>query len=95
MVRKEPKKERPLRGKKLAKALEAEQAALEGGVAKLSVGEGADDGATEDHNESGRTATGVLVSEKRARDIKIQGFSLSLFGKPLVEDTTIELNYGQ
>ena len=42
-----------------------------------------------------RTATGTLVSEKNARDIKIDSFSLSLHGRMLVEDTSLELNYGQ
>lgn len=46
-------------------------------------------------NSAERVATGVLASEKRARDIKITGFSLNLFGRNLVEDTTIELNWGQ
>lgn len=45
-------------------------------------------------DDDGRTATGILVSEERARDIKINAFSLSLFGHVLVEDTTIELNQG-
>lgn len=42
----------------------------------------------------GRVATGLLVSELRARDIKINSFSLALHGRVLVEDTTIELNQG-
>ena len=37
-------------------------------------------------------ATGLLISEQRARDIKIASFSLALHGKNLVEDTTIELS---
>lgn len=45
----------------------------------------------EDH---GRVATGSLISEPRARDIKINAFSLALYGKVLVEDTIIELNQG-
>ena len=45
-----------------------------------------------DSDDGGRTATGILVSEPRARDIKIAAFSLSLHGAVLVEDTTIELN---
>ena len=45
-------------------------------------------------DDGGRTATGVLTSEARARDVKISSFSLSLHGIVLVEDTTIELNYG-
>ena len=47
----------------------------------------------EDDTE-GRVATGLLISEQRARDIKIASFSLALHGKNLVEDTTIELNRG-
>ena len=47
----------------------------------------------EDDSE-GRVATGLLVSEFRARDIKISAFSLALHGAVLVEDTTIELNQG-
>lgn len=46
-------------------------------------------------NAAERVATGILSSEKRARDIKITSFSLSLYGRHLVEDTTIELNWGQ
>eukprot|EP00961_Rhodomonas_salina_P012548 168987-Rhodomonas_salina.2 len=30
-----------------------------------------------------------------SRDIKIGAFSLEVYGKTLVEDTTIELNYGR
>lgn len=45
-------------------------------------------------DDGGRVATGILTSEPRARDIKISQFSLSLHGIKLVEDTTIELNYG-
>jgi len=42
----------------------------------------------------GRVATGVLISEPRARDVKIGPFSLALHGLPLVEDTIIELTAG-
>jgi ATP-binding cassette subfamily F protein 2 len=45
-------------------------------------------------DDGGRVATGTLASEPRARDIKISAFSLALHGMNLVEDTTIELNYG-
>jgi ABC-type transport system involved in cytochrome bd biosynthesis fused ATPase/permease subunit len=48
----------------------------------------------EEPEDEGRTATGILVSEARARDIKISAFSLSLHGRVLVEDTIIELNQG-
>jgi ATP-binding cassette subfamily F protein 2 len=47
-----------------------------------------------EHDDGGRTATGNLISEPRARDIKISAFSLALHGAVLVEDTTIELNQG-
>jgi len=46
------------------------------------------------HDDGGRVATGNLISEARARDIKISAFSLALHGKVLVEDTIIELNQG-
>jgi ATP-binding cassette, subfamily F, member 2 len=45
-------------------------------------------------DDGGRVATGNLISEPRARDIKISAFSLALHGKVLVEDTIIELNQG-
>jgi ATP-binding cassette subfamily F protein 2 len=51
----------------------------------------------DEHKESddeGRVATGLLISEARARDIKISAFSLALHGAVLVEDTIIELNQG-
>lgn len=41
-----------------------------------------------------RTATGQLVSEKRARDIKLNAFSISLHGNILVEDTELEISWG-
>ena len=59
---------------------------------KINVKGGKNEEIEENH---GRQATGVLTSEPRARDVKVYPFSLSLFGTPLVEDTTIELNAGQ
>lgn len=47
------------------------------------------------HALSPRSATGVLSSLQRARDIHITNFSLSLLGTVLVEDTELHLNYGQ
>ena len=49
---------------------------------------------TAEPDDGGRSATGALISEPRARDIKINAFSLALQGKVLVEDTVIELNQG-
>ena len=37
---------------------------------------------------------GVLASHPLSRDLKIQSFSLSLYGKRLIEDTLLELSYG-
>jgi ATP-binding cassette, subfamily F, member 2 len=45
-------------------------------------------------NGGGRVATGLRISEPRARDVKISQFSLALHGMNLVEDTIIELNHG-
>jgi ATP-binding cassette, subfamily F, member 2 len=45
-------------------------------------------------DDGGRVATGYLLSEPRARDVKISPFSLALHGIPLVEDTLIELSHG-
>ncbi len=45
-------------------------------------------------DDGGRQASGVLISEPRARDIKINAFSLSLHSSVLVEDTVLELNHG-
>lgn len=39
--------------------------------------------------------TGILESHPGSKDIKIGAFSLEIYGKVLVEDTTIELNYGR
>jgi ATP-binding cassette subfamily F protein 2 len=52
------------------------------------------DNLTLGHDDGGRVATGLLISEPRARDIKISAFSLALHGQVLVEDTIIELNQG-
>ena len=38
--------------------------------------------------------TGNLASRKDSRDVKIAAFSISLFGKQLFEDQTLELTYG-
>ncbi|CAN0096122.1 unnamed protein product, partial [Ectocarpus fasciculatus] len=48
-----------------------------------------------DDGPQARNASGILASEARARDIKIQSFSLSFHSKILVEDSTIEMNYAR
>mmetsp|Transcript_49914 Transcript_49914/g.118307 ORF Transcript_49914/g.118307 Transcript_49914/m.118307 type:complete len:690 (+) Transcript_49914:57-2126(+) len=45
--------------------------------------------------DSTPVVTGMLQSHPGSRDIKIGAFSLEVYGKTLVEDTTIELNYGR
>jgi ATP-binding cassette subfamily F protein 2 len=74
-------------------ALQAKKDAKKGGTPKAEVvdGHAAKDPA---HGAAARTATGQLTSEKRAKDIKISSFSLSLHGIVLIEDTEIELNWG-
>jgi ATP-binding cassette subfamily F protein 2 len=46
-------------------------------------------------DSSNRAVTGVLASHPQGRDIHISGYSLSYFGQVLVEDQSIELNYGR
>jgi len=38
--------------------------------------------------------TGVLASRQDSKDVKVQSFSISLFGKVLFEDQKLELTYG-
>ncbi|KAE9385666.1 P-loop containing nucleoside triphosphate hydrolase protein [Gymnopus androsaceus JB14] len=42
-----------------------------------------------------RSASGVLVSDKKSRDIKIDQYTLSFHGRLLIEGAEIALNYGQ
>ncbi|KAH9049078.1 P-loop containing nucleoside triphosphate hydrolase protein [Lactarius hengduanensis] len=42
-----------------------------------------------------RSATGVLVSDPKGRDIKIDAYTLSFHGRLLIEGAEIALNYGQ
>jgi ATP-binding cassette subfamily F protein 2 len=45
--------------------------------------------------DSNRTASGVLTSQSDARDIKIEEFSLNFYSQSLVQDSSIELNFGR
>mmetsp|Transcript_64213 Transcript_64213/g.143506 ORF Transcript_64213/g.143506 Transcript_64213/m.143506 type:complete len:715 (-) Transcript_64213:805-2949(-) len=54
------------------------------------VGAGVSDAGTLKH----AVCTGVLASRKDSKDVKIQSFSISLFGKQLFEDQTLELTFG-
>ncbi|GLB34405.1 putative ABC transporter [Lyophyllum shimeji] len=42
-----------------------------------------------------RSAAGVLVSDVKGRDVKIDAYTLSFHGRLLIEGATISLNYGQ
>lgn len=83
-------------GAKARKAAKAAEAALAAGVEGITLteagGKGAGAGAD---GSTARNASGILASEARARDIKIQSFSLSFHSRILVEDSTIELNIGR
>jgi len=39
--------------------------------------------------------TGVLASQYQARDVKIEQFSVSVYGKEFIADTKLELNFGR
>lgn len=45
------------------------------------------------HSE--RTATGVYTSQERSRDIKIDSYSLNFHGRVLIDNASIELNFGR
>jgi ATP-binding cassette subfamily F protein 2 len=46
-------------------------------------------------NSPFRSANGVLVSDVKGRDIKIDSYTLSFHGRLLIEGAEISLNYGQ
>lgn len=50
---------------------------------------------TDDDGLSDRVTTGVLDSLETSRDIKISSLSLLFHGKVLIQDSTLELNYGR
>src|SRR5688500_14615017 len=45
-------------------------------------------------DDKDRASTGVLTSLPMSRDLKIESYSLSSHGRVLIENTTIELNFG-
>ena len=44
---------------------------------------------------SERTCTGQLTSHPQSRDIQFENFSLLFHGHELIQDSTLELNYGR
>jgi ATP-binding cassette subfamily F protein 2 len=49
----------------------------------------------DDPDKDSRSAAGVLVSDPKSRDIKIDSYTLSFHGRLLFENAEIALNYGQ
>lgn len=47
------------------------------------------------HGLSDRVTTGVLASLGTSRDVKVESTSLVFHGKVLIQDTTLELNFGR
>jgi ATP-binding cassette subfamily F protein 2 len=45
--------------------------------------------------EENITCTGTLTSHPLSRDIKIENFTLALYGKELIKDATLEFNWGR
>ncbi|KAF8246414.1 hypothetical protein K440DRAFT_645132 [Wilcoxina mikolae CBS 423.85] len=78
---------KPKKGKKGVTA-EDEAAAAEAKLLKLKLQE-------DDAGISDRVTTGVLASLEASRDIKITSSSLVFHGKVLINDTTIEINFGR
>ncbi|KAI8999926.1 P-loop containing nucleoside triphosphate hydrolase protein [Hyaloraphidium curvatum] len=48
-----------------------------------------------DPEAGNRTSSGVLTSHRQSRDIKIELYSLSFYSNILLQETTIELNFGR
>jgi ATP-binding cassette subfamily F protein 2 len=46
-------------------------------------------------NADGISAVGVLASHPLSRDVKIEQFGLIFHGTPLLNEATLELNYGR
>ncbi|KAH8148016.1 uncharacterized protein LAJ45_07780 [Morchella importuna] len=49
----------------------------------------------DEHGLSDRVTTGVLASLEASRDVKVTSVSLVFHGKVLIQDATLELNYGR
>lgn len=50
---------------------------------------------TDEHGLSDRVTTGVLDSLETSKDLKISSLSLLFHGKVLIQDSTLELNFGR
>jgi len=83
--KKEKSKDSKLSKKVLKSALEAQEESADsaGGLQKVDEG-----------TLKFAVCTGVLASRQDSKDIKVQSFSISLFGKQLFEDQKLELTYG-
>lgn len=74
------------KGKKSKSSKEVEDTAAKVAALKLQ---------KDKHGLSDRVTTGVLASIPTSRDVKIESVSLVFHGKVLIQDTTLELNYGR
>ncbi|GAX84860.1 hypothetical protein CEUSTIGMA_g12281.t1 [Chlamydomonas eustigma] len=77
------------------KALKAAKDKKKGSNASLAQSESIPNLSNLNLDEVNRTVTGVLTSKRTAKDIKIDGFSMSLTGAELIQDCTIELTIGR
>jgi ATP-binding cassette subfamily F protein 2 len=48
-----------------------------------------------DLSASERNCSGVLTSHPLSRDVKVESFQLSFFGRELITSTNLELNFGR
>ncbi len=89
----------PKKEKKLTKAQEARLAKKAEKDADKAKKENAlsNDGLAQGRSKVLETAviTGNLASQPNSRDLKISEFSITTYGRNLVQDTTLELNFGR
>ncbi|KAI9199759.1 P-loop containing nucleoside triphosphate hydrolase protein [Polychytrium aggregatum] len=79
----------PPKEKKSAKSAKAAKSSKNSSVDSLAAGVG------KVKIENNRSCSGVLTSQKDSRDIKIEQFSLTYFSQVLIQETTLELNFGR
>ncbi|KAI8904386.1 P-loop containing nucleoside triphosphate hydrolase protein [Gorgonomyces haynaldii] len=92
MPPKEPKEKKEKRERRVGKRQQAKMAAEAGDDQELSQQTSQID---INKNSNNRSSTGVLTSEKNSRDIKIELYSLNFFSQNLINESTIELNFGR
>lgn len=89
------------KGGKAGNSTAVRRAAAKKAAATTSDGDGSNNGSVNDLDMNkatinvDRTATGVYTSQERSRDIKIESYSLNYHGRVLIDNATIELNFGR